>query len=326
VALLAGTGPAARAAKWESCPAPPFPVYPSVLGATNSPFVHPGHDLTIVLNEDEAAASGGFSTEPGGNEVHVRFLSPLGTPVQSEVILADASETSLTFAFPIVARDGESLVGPVEVLVLVAGQTVAHIGAEDLVAIPPTNEISAIMFGTEEERIVFGAIGADGDLWVPVRFNAEPMEKVTCPGDFIVPVSFEVGAALIDGEWGTQREPLRQIRGVSGYLGDVQVRDYSLYGSLFQNDIRLVHVGNTLGVTICQLNDALDIVLRVRGERSWVRSRRSPFDPFVRQCRPVPLLLEPARRHPERSKAGSAPSHVDSFANECSPQPVPPRR
>jgi hypothetical protein len=315
----------ASAAKWHSCPAPPFPTYPSIIGATNSPFVHPGHDLTIVLNEEELAESGGFSTEPEGNEVRVRFVSPLGPAMEMAPIPTDASATSLTFAFPNVESEGEPVVGPVEVLVLAGTQTVAHIGAEDLVALPPSNDVKPLLFESGEPQVVLGALGADGDLWVPVRVDGTIMEKPTCPGDFIFPVSIEVAAATIEGDSDERREPLRHIRGITGYLGDVMVHDYSLYGSLFQNRIRLVHVASTLGVSICQLNDALDIVLRIKGDQSWASSQRSPFDAFARVCRPVPLVLEAARTQP--AQADSPPAvYVDSFGNDCSPLPAPTRR
>jgi hypothetical protein len=315
----------ASAAKWNSCPEPPFPTYPSVIGATNSPFVHPGHDLTIVLNEKELLQTGGFSTAPDGNEVLVRFVSPFGPSTEMAPIWTDASVASLTFAFPAEQRNGEALVGPVEVIVLAGGRTVAYIAAEDLVALPPSNDVEPLLFGSGQPLVVLGAVGADGDVWIPVRINGTMMEKPTCPGDFIFPVSLQVAAAEIDADTGVKREPLRNIRGVSGYLGDVVVRDYSLYGAPFQTPIRLVHVASTLGVTICQLNDALDVVMRVQGAQSWVKSKSSPFDAFVRGCRPVPLLLESARTAPPQAH-GASPVQRDSFDNDCSPRPAESRR
>lgn len=318
--LLTAAVPA-LGAKWESCPAPPFPTYPSTLGATNSPFVHPGHELTIVLNEEELGANGGFSTEPQGNEVLVRFLSPFGPTFEMAPIRADASEASLTFMFPAAEKHGRPLVGPVEVEVLAEGRTVALIDAEDLVAVPAANDVAPLLFGSGQPAVVLGAVGADGDLWIPLRFDGPIMEKDVCPGDFIFPVSTQIAAAEIDGETGTRREPLRRIRGVTGYLGDVQVYDYSLYGMLFQNRIRLVHVGSTLGVAICQLNDALDIVMRVRGDQSWVQSETSPFGSFAGACGPVALLLYAEQVEPLKA-TGSFSSQVDSFDHECSPRPA----
>jgi hypothetical protein len=86
----------------------------------------------------------------------------------------------------------------------------------------------------------------------------------------------------------------------------------------FQNRIRLVHVASTLGVSICQLNDALDIVLRVTGDQSWTRSAMSPLDSLLSGFEPVPLALDAQRACPSEANGPPAGS-VDSFDNECSP-------
>jgi hypothetical protein len=314
---------AANAAKWHSCPTPPFPTYPSRIGATNSPFVHPGHELTIVLNEDQVARSGGFSTEPGGNEVRVRFVSPFGPSISMPPISSDASSASLTFTFPAATEQGLPLVGPVEVIVVARSTTVAYIASQDLTALPPSNMVAPLLIGSETSSVVYGAVGADGDLWIPARMDGTIMQKPTCPGDFIFPVSIQIGALRIDGI-DQEREPLTQIRGVTGYLGDVTVFDYSLYGMPFQNRIRLVHVGSTLGVSVCQLNDALDIVLRVTGDQSWTRSARSPLDSLIRGFQPVPVALDVQRASPSQATGPNA-TQVDSFDNDCA-QPSPARR
>jgi hypothetical protein len=174
-----------------------------------------------------------------------------------------------------------------------------------------------MLLGSGDSTVVYGAVGTDGDLWIPARIDGTIMEKPTCPGDFIFPVSIEVGALRLVGN-DQKREPLPQIRGVTGYLGDVSVFDYSLYGMPFQNRIRLVHVASTLGVSICQLNDALDIVLRVTGDQSWTRSAMSPLDSLLSGFEPVPLALDAQRACPSEANGPPAGS-VDSFDNECSP-------
>src|SRR2546428_12461309 len=98
----------ARAFKWSSCPAPPLPIYPPDIGATNTPFIHPGHELTIVLNRAQVAATGGFGLSPDANTVSILFPSIFGPPVHLDARSATAtSRSSLTFAFP----DSEAEIG-----------------------------------------------------------------------------------------------------------------------------------------------------------------------------------------------------------------------
>jgi hypothetical protein len=321
LALAIGLVPSgsANAAKWHDCPAPPLPVYPSALGATNSPFAHPGHELTIVLNAAQVASSGGFSVEVGGNTVEVSVASPLGDAVALAPRQATAASRSvLHFAFPDSAAEvGRVLAGPSEIRVSVGGALVAHIAGRDFVALPPATDVTSLVLGQDPKQIVYGALGASGDLWVPATFHGEPMSMPTCPGQFLVPAPIEIGAAVVPGLVTNGTNPLGRIRKVTLYLGDLEIFGTNFYGMLFPQRIDLVHVGGTRGVAICRMNDAIDLVLRVKGSRAWARSFHSPLRDVVRGAAPVPLQLHAAEPLPPTAQA--KPLLDDSFGNSCAP-------
>ncbi len=311
--------------KWHSCPGPPLPVYPSALGAANAPFAHPGHELRILLNDEELAQTGGFSDEIDGNEVSVVYYSLFGAPVALPSRFATATSAAvLTLTFPDSREDGLGvLAGPVEIRVYAREQLVAHIRWTDFVGLPPANDVTPIILGVQPLQVVLAALGADGDLWIPARFGGDPMDMPGCPGNFIWPVRAEIGAAVLATGLPDRLDPLGNIRGVVGYLGDMIVRDVNLYGMLYSEDIRLVHVADTLGVSICRLNDATDLVLRVRGDASWAVGPRSPFRRACAESQPVPLVLKAADPVPRNERAEP---EFDSFGGECSPQPMVGRR
>lgn len=314
-ALLVLWGGPAQAFKWSSCPSPPPPVYPSELGATNAPFIHPGHALTIVLNQSEVALAGGFSLDPDGNSVAITFVSPFGAPIALPPRSATATVPSvLTFDFPDTQDEGLGiLTGPVDVTITTGGAAVAHIRAVDLVALPPASDVTAIVVGGDPDAIVLAALGADGDIWVPAAFSGHPMAMPSCPGDFIMPAPIMLGGAIVAAPLPTARDPLERLHGVEAYLGDMNINGINFYGMPSQQPIDLVHTDGTLGVALCRMNDALNAVLRVRGNRSWVLPQSSPFRFVAAGARPIPLHLTGAPLTP-----GNRPP-VDSFDNPCIP-------
>lgn len=314
-ALLALSAGPVLAFKWSSCPTPPPPVYPSDIGATNAPFIHPGHFLTIVLNDSEVALTGGFSLDPDGNDVAITFISPFGAPISLAPRTATATALSvLTFDFPDTQNEGLGiLTGPVDVSVTVAGVAIAHIRAADLVALPPASDVTSIVLGGDPDATVLAALGADGDIWVPAGFSGHPMSMPGCPGDFIMPAPIMLGGATVAAPLPTKREPLERIHGVEAYLGDMNINGVNFYGMPSQQPIDLVHTDGTLGVALCRMNDALNVVLRVKGNQSWVLPQSSPFRFIAAGARPIPLHLTGAPLTP-----GLRPP-VDSFGNPCVP-------
>jgi hypothetical protein len=307
----------AHAAKWQSCPAPPIPVYPSVQGATTAPFIHPGHDLTIVLNSAEMASTGGFSLAPeGGNVVAIEFHSLFGQPIDLAPRMATAYvSNTLIFTFPDTEVEvKEPLAGPVDVQVTtVAGTQVAHISWTDLVALPPTNDVTPLVLGEDSDAVILSALSADGDLWVPAHFQGDPMVMPSCPGNFIVPVPVQVAAAEVVGADPSVPNPLAHISGLDGYLGDLAIFGNNFYGMLLPIPIKLVHVAGTLGVSLCQLNDAVDVVLRVHGAAAWANSNASAFKSVAIDSTPIPLRMIAARFNPSANPT----TQDDSFGAEC---------
>jgi hypothetical protein len=322
VTVAAALGPVAsgpaHAAKWSECPTPPLPVYRSTIGATNAPFAHPGHELRIVLNSAQTA-SGGFGVAPASNTVEITFAALFGEPISlAPRSVAAVSASILAFPFPDAAAEvGRVLTGPVEIRVTHGERLVARIDPADLVALPPATDVTSLLLGETPHQVVHGAIGRDGDLWVPASFHGDPMAMPMCPGQFMLPMPVEIGAAKIPGLSTGGVDPLRRIHRARLYLGDFFVDGTNLYGMLFPQRVPLVHVGGTRGVAICQLNDALDLVLRVKGSRTWAFASRSPIRTVVQDASPVPLLLRGAEPLPENARARG--TGEDSFGNRCNP-------
>jgi hypothetical protein len=311
----------ATAAKWSNCPADPQPAYPSTLGATNAPFIHPGHELRIMLNASQVAASGGFSLADAGNRVEIEFATLFGTPVAlAPLDVAATSAAVLSFPFPDTAADlGREVTGPVGIRVERGDQLVARIDPDDLVALPPASDVTDLLTGREPQQTIEAALGRSGDLWVPASFHGASMAMPGCPGDFLIPLSIQVGAASIPGLTTRGAGPLDRIRRLSLYFGDVAIDGHSFYGALSPQRIRLQHVAGTRGVTLCHMNDVIDLVLRVRGSRSWARARRSPFASVVKDGAPVRLVLRAATPLPD---AAAIPwRQTDSFGGSCATTP-----
>lgn len=322
IALLAIAlaGPA-QAAKWHDCPGDPDPVYPSALGATNAPFAHPGHDLRITLNDGQAAASGGFAVAPDGNRIEITIVSLFGGEdiALAPRFAAATSATSLTFAFPDTAAEvGRALAGPAEIRVLRGDTLVARIAAADLVALPPRSDVTALLMGLDPNQVVQAALGANGDVWIPASFHGKEMPMPGCPGDVMMPMQIEVGGADIAGVEPGRRGPLERMRRLSLYFGDFEMNGFSFYGALSPDRIALKHVAGSRGISLCQMNDVIDLVLRVKGDRAWARPRRSPFVTAVSDATPISLRLRGAKPMPDSARASAL---TDSFGGSCEVAP-----
>jgi len=320
--LVAGARDAA-AIKWRECPGPPSAIYPSTLGAVSSPFVHPGHTLRISLNAAQVAASGGFSVEPDGNEVEIVLASLFGdavplAPRRAAAITPDLLEID----FPDTAAEtGSALAGPVELRVRRGDVLVAEIASSDLVALPPATDLTGLVLGDDRRVQIPAALGAEGDLWIPVRFAGDPMPMPGCPGNYIQPQPIVIGGAVLASQLNGRRDPLRQRRRMSLYLGDVVINDTSYYGEEFVRRLPTMHVAGTTGVSLCKMNDSIDLVLRVKGSRSWARSKRSPFKPAATGASPV--VIELRGMQPAPGKIPWLESRGDTFGSSCPAIPFP---
>lgn len=310
----------ADAAKWHNCPGDPDPVYVSSLGATNAPFAHPGHDLRITLNESQVSASGGFALEPDGNRVEVEIRSLYGAPIVLAPRLATAaSASSLTFAFPDTAAEtGSALAGPAQVRVFRGSILVARIDSTDLTALPPRTDVTALLMGLDPQQLVYATVGANGDVWIPASFHGKEMPMPGCPGDVMMPMQVDIGAAEIPGITSKRSGPLERMRRMSLYFGDFEMNGFSFYGALSPDRIALKHVAGSRGISLCQMNDVIDLVLRVKGNRSWARSKRSPFADVVRDAAPIPLRLRGSKPMPENAQSTML---TDTFGSTCETAP-----
>lgn len=313
---LATLATRAEAAKWHDCPGNPDPVYVSSLGAANAPFAHPGHDLRITLNDSQVSASGGFSTEPDGNRVEVEIRSPFGSSAVLAPRTATAtSASSLTFAFPDTAAEtGKPLAGPAQVRVFRGSILVARIDSTDLVALPPRTDVTALLMGLDPNQLVYATLGADGDVWIPVSFHGKEMPMPGCPGDVMMPMQIDVGGAEIPGVTAKRSGPLERMRRMALYFGDFEMNGFPFYGALSPDRIALRHVAGSRGISLCQMNDVIDLVLRVHGNRSWARSRRSPFADVVRDAAPIRLRLRGSKPMPDGARSSPL---ADSFGSTC---------
>lgn len=316
--LLATVAGPAGAAKWHDCPTAPAPAYPSTLGATNAPFAHPGHELKILLNDAQVAASGGFSTAPDGNRIEIEITSLYGAPiVLAPRTAAAASPTTLAFTFPDTATEvGRVLAGPTAIRVLRGEREVARIAAKDLVALPPATDVTALFMGQDRSQILYGALDANGDLWVPASFHGKPMPMPGCPGDFMMPLQITVAGADVPGISG-RKQPLERMRRARLYFADFEIDGHSFYGVESKQRLPRTQLVGTRGVTLCKMNDAIDLVLRVKGSRSWARAKRSPFAAVVRDAAPVPLKLRGAQPMPAKATTWRA---TDDFGATCEAQ------
>jgi hypothetical protein len=321
LALLAGPT-LTHAAKWKhGCPSTPVALHASRLGAVNSPFVHPGHELGIVLAEDEVAAAG-FSTLPDGNTVSVTFASLFGDPVELPPFTAAAvSPATLYLTFPDAqAVVGRPLAGPVEIRVTSQDRLVAHIAGRTLVALPPANDVSALMDGGARDALA--TLDRRGALWIPLSFSrlgVMPMPMPGCPDNavFTHVNAFAVGIDVRAN--GTPDEqpsypPLRSVRRADVYVGDFLGNGGNVYGS-WVHRMPLLRIPRGFGVSVCGLNDAVHLVLRARGRRRWAEPA-SAFAGWMPDSQPLSVALaEVTAEEDVSTELGSM--QFDGFGTEC---------
>jgi len=163
--------------------------------------------------------------------------------------------------------------------------------------------------------VISAALSAKGDVWVPLAFHGTTVIMPTCPGAFLAPLDVQIGYATARGLSFTGANPLDHIRRLSTYLGDVLIGDTNFYGTLYRQRITPVHVAGKIGVSICHVNDVIDLVLRMRGTRAWARSRRSPMQSAIANSAPLELQVH---AQPNVPGLGRPSGLLDSFGNSCS--------
>jgi len=314
--LIAG---AAQAAKWRHCPSE-LGYYPSRVGALSAPFIHPGREVGIFLSDHEVTAGNGFSTEPGGNTVHVTFASLWGQAIDLPPFGATAvSPATLYFVFPDTqALLGRMLAGPVAVQVTTGGQTTADILPRHLVALPPPTDVGALIAGGLDQSAL-GTMDARGAIWIPVQFSAYgPMQKPMpmCGGTFVPLTAFAVGVAVRSTPSFMVDAPpaypaFRALRRVDLFLGDFLVNGTNFYGMRVGN-LPVFRIPRGWGIKVCGVNDAVDLVMRAPGWSRWAQPW-SVFSAWMPSSQPLDIVLGGLTA----AQGTVTTTGLDAFGEEC---------
>jgi hypothetical protein len=309
---------ASFAAKWRECPAPPLRTYLQRRGAVTSPFVHPGHEIGIVLSEAQTLTSGEFSTAPGGNTVNIEFVSLFGNRIALEPIPVTAvSPTTLYFDFPDTRQSlGKVLAGPVEIRVVTEGRVTAEVDPRRFVALPPAANVAQIVAGYDQDAMA--ALDTRGALWIPIEFSGYGPSEIpmpNCPSMYIPLSAFAVAVDVRANGSGTDAlPPLRAARRADVYLGDFIVFGENAYGHR-QSRVSFFRMPRGFGLGLCAINDAVDLVLRVSGRSRWARPG-SQFSQLVSDSRPLRITLRDVSVE-EDIKMELGTIRFDSFGNAC---------
>jgi len=318
-AYLFGPAAPARAVKWNHCPSR-LGYYPSRIGAVTTPFVHPGHEIGILLSDKEMADSGSFSTDPDGNTVTVTFASLFGPPITLPPVTVTAvSPATLYFAFPDTSIAlGHPLAGPVEIVVTTGERTTADIDPRHLVALPPATDVGRLASGAIEQNVL-ATMDTRGAIWIPVQFGSygtmdKPMPM--CPGQFTPLVALTVGISVrsipsqvFSGAPPTY-PPFRSLRKVNLFLGDFLANGVNHYGEQM-SDMTVTRMPHGWGVRVCGRNDALDVVVRAPGWHRWTRPW-SAFRTWMPSSQPMSVALANVFADPNASVSG-----LDALGQEC---------
>ena len=163
------------------------------------------------------------------------------------------------------------------------------------------------------------ALDSRGALWIPIEFSgygSSEMDMPHCQSDFIPLGAFGVGVHVRanDGEEASV-PPLRAARRARLYLGDFRIDGGNAYGLRLPRGIRLHRMPRGFGVGICAVNDAVDLVLRIRGRRRWARPG-SQFAQWVSDSRPLAISLSDASAEPDIHRQVDGVS-FDALRNQC---------
>lgn len=320
---LLGTLSTAEAVKWRNCPSSqPLRLNPSKIGATNAPFVHPGHELGIFLSQGEVNGSGGFSTAPMGNIVSIHFASLFGNQIDVPSFTVGAvSSTSLYFTFPDARESlGRPAAGPVEIIVMTGDQITAHIMPRDFVALPPANDVQALLQGGGAQTAL-ATLDTQGSVWIPVQFSGLGVSNVQMPNCpmLLVPITtFTVGITVRTNPHDrpplpTSYPPFRGLEGVDLFLGDLFLGTTNYYG-MNAGKLNVFRIPRGWGIRICAVNDTVDLVLRARGWQRWAKPW-SDFATWMPDSQPLQIVLSNLSANPPPQNPPANPK--DALGVEC---------
>jgi hypothetical protein len=318
LALLTLGAEPATAAKWVTgCPKGGERFINAGRGAfTRAYFVHIGHELTYRLKDSAVLNEGGFSTEPDGNTVEITFMPVEGDPIPLPPFTVTAvSPTTLSFPFPDpTPLVGRLVVGPMQLVVRRGDTVVVH--AKRPIVLPPMNDVQQLVSAGSEAEVL-GAVDRSGRLWIPLTFGGygpgEPMPE--CPAEMTPIVAFttELSFRKGDGQF-VPHASIANLRSTRLYLGDFVLFGENLYGRKISGALDVNHFGGA-NLTVCSLNDTLELVL-------MMRLRESAFNPqsevlrIVRDGSPLTLKLRNASADAEIAPLLPQVTQ-DSFRNGC---------
>lgn len=282
----------------------------------DAPFVHPGHEMGLFLDQREVRRRGGFSLEPEGNTVQIVFR-PLGGGAAITLpafAVTAASADALYFPFPDTrAVLGRIVAGPMDVLVR-SGARVRR--ARRVVALPPGNDVLSLL-ASGVDATALATVDRSRRLWIPLEFAGlgPGMPMPSCPVELTQKMAFAVRLVPteVDVDDVLPHASYTNLRRGKLYFGDFLLNGINVYGE---------DTGSTLDVRelnraaiICGLNDALSLVLMVRLNESAL-GPRSRILPVVEGGAPLPLELANVSGEPAiASQLASAAE--DSFGNRC---------
>ncbi|MEW6268058.1 MAG: hypothetical protein AB1689_02025, partial [Thermodesulfobacteriota bacterium] len=284
-----------------------------------SPFVHPGHEVGLFLEEREARRRG-FSVEPEGNTVQIVFRPLGGSRIALPPLRVTAvSPSALYFDFPD-TRDvlGRVVAGPMEITIRSPRKTRR---ARQPVALPPANDVLEMLeHGSDVSAL--GAVDRSRRLWIPLEFSrfGPGMPMPTCPVELTQKTAFAVKLVPTetDSDDVLPHASYTNVRKARLYFGDFLLNGINVYGedALVSFDVREFKEGAAI---VCGLNDALSLVLMVPLKESAL-GPSSRIVPLVADGSPLPIRLANISAEPVVASELRTVTH-DSFGNQC---PAPP--
>lgn len=280
---------------------------------------HVGHTLTFRLRDLDVARMGGFSTLPDGNTVEITFTPFGGNPVPLPPFTATAtSETTLSFVVPD-SRPliGRLVVGPVSIVVKRDGLILFD--AFRQIILPPMNDVAALASQGGEVEVLAAVDAKLKAFWIPLTFGgfgtSLPPE---CPALMTPIVAFAADANLKKADGGSiPHVSFGFLKKTRLYLGDFILEGINLYGRRISGQKLDLDPLRGRAVALCQLNDTLELVLRVPLQKS-VRGPNSEIVPIVSDGSPVALTLSNVSADPDVAPL-LAMLTEDSLRNECAP-------
>jgi hypothetical protein len=287
------------------------------LYATSRLFEHVGHEVTYFLPH------GGLSTDPDATTIEVTFTPPEDGPriPLPPFTVTATSPTTVTFVVPDSRPAlGRLVVGHAEIAIK-NGTTVLALGRRQVI-LPPMNDVRELV-NAGYDVDVLGAMDKGGRIWVPLGFRdfgqtESPLAQ--CPTILTPVTAFALDASLKKGddqliEW----VHMGQLRKNKLFLGDYLLLGDNMYGNRLQTKLNVAPTkGN--GVSLCGLNDALELVVQIKATNPALTNKKSDLLPLVRDGSPVVLKLENISLDPTVAPLLEQ-AEYDSVGQPCYPAP-----